>query len=55
VRQVDEVHDAEYEREPGRHQEQRHAELQPVQELLENESEAHRKRKRAPAAPFFDR
>ena len=35
VRQIDEVHDAEHERQPGRQQEQQQAELQSVQALLD--------------------
>src|SRR6202030_3466000 len=34
--EVDEVHDAEHEREPRRQQEQQEAELQPVQELFDD-------------------
>src|SRR4029079_9682656 len=45
VREVDEVHDAEHERQPRRHQKQRHAELQAVQELLEDEGEVHATKK----------
>ena len=41
VREVHEVHDAEGQREPRRHQEQQHAELQPVDELRENERRVH--------------
>ena len=37
VRQVDEVHDAEHQRQAGRQQEQQYAELQPVQELNEKQ------------------
>ena len=37
VRQVDEVHDAEHQRQSGSEQEQQEPELQPVQELLEEE------------------
>jgi len=42
MREVDEVHDPEDEREPGRDQEQRHAELEPVERLLDKEEEGHR-------------
>jgi len=35
VREVDEIHDSEDEREPGGHEEQHHAELQAVEALLE--------------------
>ena len=35
VRQIDQVHDAEDERQPGRQQEQQQAELQSVQALLD--------------------
>jgi hypothetical protein len=37
MRQIDEVHDAEDQRQPGRDQKQQHAELQPVQCLDEKE------------------
>ena len=43
VGEVDEVHDAEDQRQPGRHQEQHHAELQPVEALLDDEQPAHRR------------
>lgn len=43
VREVYEVHDAEGEREPGRHQKQDDPELNPVQELLD-EQELHDRR-----------
>jgi hypothetical protein len=53
VRQVDEVHDAEHQRQARRHQEQRDAELQSVQQLLEKKGEAHgQKKKGACRAPF---
>jgi len=35
VRQIDEIHDAEHQRQPGRQQEQQQAELQPVQRLFD--------------------
>ena len=41
VREVDEVHHAEHEREPGRDQEQQHAELQAVQGLDDEEGGGH--------------
>ena len=41
VGEVDEVHDAEDERQPGRDQEQHDAELHPVQQLLEDEERRH--------------
>ena len=42
VREVDQVHDAEHQRQPGRHQEQHDAELHAVQALLEDEKRLHR-------------
>jgi hypothetical protein len=42
MRQIDQVHDAEHQRQPGRHQEQHDAELQPVQPLLDKQQRAHR-------------
>jgi hypothetical protein len=42
VRQVDHVHDAEDQRQPGGEQEQHQAELQPVERLLEDEDAGHR-------------
>jgi len=49
VGEVHQVHDAEDEREARGHEEQHHAELEPVQRLLEDEKEIHRimKQKRA--------
>jgi hypothetical protein len=41
VREIDEVHDAEDERQPRRHQEQHRPELNPVQNLLEDEERRH--------------
>ena len=41
VRQVDHVHDAEDQRQPGRQQEQHQPELQPVEQLLEDEKTGH--------------
>ena len=41
VREVDEVHDAEDERQARRHQEQHHAELHAVQKLLGDERKGH--------------
>jgi hypothetical protein len=41
VRQVDHVHDAEDQRQAGRQQEQHQAELQPVEQLLDNEKACH--------------
>jgi hypothetical protein len=35
VRQIDEIHDAEHQRQPSRQQEQQQAELQPVQRLFD--------------------
>ena len=37
VREIDQPHDAEDQRQPGRHQEQHDAELQAVQQLLDDE------------------
>ena len=37
VRQIDEVHDAEHQRQSGREQEQQQAELQSVQDLFDDE------------------
>ena len=37
MRQIDEVHDAEHQRQSRRQQEQQQAELQPVQELFDDE------------------
>jgi len=51
--EVDHVHDAEHERQPGRHQEQHHAVLQPVQELLENQSPGHGPKNKGAGAPLF--
>ena len=39
--QIEEVHDAEDQREPGRHQEQHDAELHPVQQLLDKKRNVH--------------
>ena len=36
MRQIDEVHDAEHQRQPRRQQKQQQAELQPVQELFDD-------------------
>ncbi len=52
VRQVDEVHDAEHQRQPGGHQEQHDAELQAVQQLLEDEDQVHaQEHKKGAVAP----
>ena len=50
VRQVDHVHDAEHERQPGREQEQHQAELQAVQRLLEDQDATACRRARARGA-----
>ena len=42
VRQVDQVHDAEDQRQPGRQQEQQHAELHAVQALLDEKQSSWR-------------
>jgi hypothetical protein len=42
VRQIDHAHDAEDQRQPGRHQEQHDAELQAVQDLLNQKGGLHR-------------
>ena len=41
MREIDQIHDAEDERQPGRHQEQHDAELHPVEQLLEDEKRRH--------------
>ena len=41
MRQIDHVHDAEDERQTRRHQEQHHAELKPVQPLLDQQKHVH--------------
>jgi hypothetical protein len=41
VRQVDEVHHAEHQGEPGRDQEQQHAELKPVEDLDHEQGGGH--------------
>src|SRR6185437_3480313 len=51
MRQVDEVHDAEHQRQPRRQQEQQQPELQSIQDLFDNEQ--HRSpRRQAKAAAF---
>jgi hypothetical protein len=50
VREVDEVHDAEDEREPRGHQEQRDPELHPVQGLFDDKDRIHAETKRARSA-----
>src|SRR5690606_30030909 len=61
VGKVDEVHDAEDERQPGRHQEQQHAELNSVQQLDQYQAAVHTRppgsasraaRARGPAGPL---
>ena len=42
VRQIDEIHDAEYQRQAGRDQEQQHAKLQAVEDLDQKERGGHR-------------
>ena len=42
VREIDQVHDAEDQRQPGGHQEQHDAELEPVQPLDEDQAPFHR-------------
>ena len=41
MRQIDEIHDAEDERQPGGQQEQQHSELKPVQQLRGDETRIH--------------
>ena len=43
MRQIDQVHDAEDERQPGGDQEQHDAELKAIQELFDQEQEVHRR------------
>ena len=40
VRQIDEIHDPEHQRQSGREQEQQQPELQPVQELFDKQQHA---------------
>ena len=46
MRQVDEIHHPEHQRQPRRDQEQQHPELQPVQPLHQKQAETHRRAQR---------
>ena len=51
VSEVDEIHDAEHQRQAGGQQEQHHPELQPVERLFRDENEVHQQ-KRGAARPL---
>ena len=52
MREVYEIHDAEHEREPGRHQKERDPELHAVQQLLETRIQDIKKKGRSCALSF---